>query len=194
MNKFMFKFMISYSMYSIYLFLVIFTIIVLEVKIMKQVRHTLQPIYNQNSKVLILGTMPSVRSRELGFYYAHPKNRFWPTMESVFQEKIEDKVDFLLNHSIALWDVLASCSIKGSSDASIKNAKPNHLKKIIKESQIKIIFTTGKTAFRYYEKFFKNQIHLPVICLPSTSPANCKVKTEELIKEYQIIKKYINVE
>lgn len=156
------------------------------------VKHELKPIYNQDSKVLILGTMPSVKSREAGFYYTHPKNRFWSTLESVLNEKIIDKTEFLLTNYIALWDVFASCEIKGSSDASIKNANPNNIERLINESNIKIIFTTGKTAYKYYLKFFKDKIDLPVICLPSTSPANCKIKTEELIKEYEIIKKYIS--
>lgn len=158
---------------------------------MTKVKHELKPIYNENSKILILGTMPSVKSREVGFYYAHPHNRFWWVLEQIFEEKIEDKIAFLLDKHIALWDVLAACTITGSSDASIKNAKPNNLQKIVKESKIEVIFTTGKTAYQYYLKFFKDKIDLPVFCLPSTSPANCKVKNEELINEYSIIKKYL---
>lgn len=156
-----------------------------------QVKHELKPIYDQYSKVLILGTMPSVKSRSVGFYYAHPQNRFWPTLEIVMNEKIIDKTEFLLNHHIALWDIFASCEIKGSSDASIKNAKPNDIEKVIKESNIKVIFTTGKTAYKYYLKFFKDKIDLPVISLSSTSPANCKIKSEELVEEYSVIKKYL---
>lgn len=158
---------------------------------MTKVKHELKPIYNEESKILILGTMPSVKSREVGFYYAHPKNRFWWVLEEIFQEKIEDKTLFLLDKSIALWDVLATCNITGSSDASIKNAKPNNIQKILKESKIEVIFTTGKTAYKYYLKFFKDKINLAVFCLPSTSPANCKVKNEELLEEYSIIKKYL---
>ncbi len=158
---------------------------------MEKVKHTFRPIYNNESKVLILGTMPSVKSRELGFYYAHPKNRFWSTLEGVFEETIQDKEEFLLRKHIALWDVFATCEIKGSSDASIKNAKPNAIEKIIKVSHIKVVFTTGKTAYKYYVQFFKDKIDLPVICLSSTSPANCKIKREELIEEYKVIKKYL---
>lgn len=158
---------------------------------MTKVKHELKPIYNEESKILILGTMPSVKSREVGFYYAHPKNRFWWVLEEIFQEKIEDKTLFLLDKHIALWDVLATCNITGSSDASIKNAKPNNIQKILKESKIEVIFTTGKTAYKYYLKFFKDKINLPVFCLSSTSPANCKVKNEELLEEYSIIKKYL---
>lgn len=158
---------------------------------MTKVKHELKPIYDENSKILILGTMPSVKSREVGFYYAHPKNRFWWVLEEIFHEKIEDKTLFLQDKHIALWDVLATCNITGSSDASIKNAKPNNLQKLLKESKIEVIFATGKTAYKYYLKFFQDKINLPVFCLPSTSPANCKVKNEELIKEYSIIKKYL---
>lgn len=157
-----------------------------------KVKHELAPIYNEESEVLILGSMPSVKSREVGFYYGHPKNRFWKVLECVFDEKIEDKKSFLLEKKIALWDVLASCEIKASSDASIKNAKPNDLEKIIRESKIKVIFTTGKTAYKYYIKFFENKIELPVICLPSTSPANAKVSETELVEEYKRIKEYLN--
>lgn len=155
------------------------------------VKHELKPIYDEYSKILILGTIPSVKSRSVGFYYAHPKNRFWKVLESIFEETIEDKKEFLLGKHIALWDVFSSCEIKGSSDASIKNAKPNDIEKLIKESEIKIVFTTGKTAYQYYLKFFQDKIDLPVIGLPSTSPANCKIKMEELVEEYRIIKKYL---
>lgn len=156
-----------------------------------RVKHEFKPIYNEESKILILGTMPSVKSREVGFYYAHPKNRFWTVLEIIFEEKIEDKEAFLLKHHIALWDVFASCSIKGSSDASIKNARPNKIPKLLKESNIKVIFTTGKTAYKYYLQFFKEKTHLPVFCLPSTSPANCKIKMPELVEEYSKIKEYL---
>ncbi len=158
---------------------------------LKKVIHELEPIYDENSKVLILGSMPSEKSRSVGFYYAHPQNRFWSTLESVFDTKIENKVEFLKKNHIALWDVLASCSINGSSDASIKNVVPNDLERIIRESKIKAIFTTGKTAHKYYIKYFENKIKIPVINLPSTSPANCRVKKEELIEEYSKIREYL---
>ncbi len=158
---------------------------------MSYVIHPLKPIYNGDSKILILGTMPSVVSREKNFYYAHPKNRFWPTLEKVFKEPIIDKEKFLLEKKIALWDVFASCEIDASSDASIKNASPNDLETLINQSKIKAIFTTGKTAYKYYLKFFKDKICLPVFCLPSTSPANCKVKDTELVDAYQKIKDFL---
>ncbi len=157
---------------------------------MTYVIHPLKPIYDANSKILILGTMPSVKSREIGFYYAHPKNRFWFILEEIFKEKIIDKESFLLKKNIALWDVLSSCEIKSSSDASIKNPKPNPILDLIKKSQIKVIFTTGKTAYKYYLKFFKD-LKLPVICLPSPSPANCKISNDKIIEAYKIIKEYL---
>lgn len=158
---------------------------------MELVKHELEPIYDEYSKILILGTMPSVRSREVGFYYAHPKNRFWWVLAKVFDEVIINKEEFLKKHHIALWDVLKSCYVNGSSDASIKNALPNDLESIINNSKIKVIFTTGKTAYKYYLKFFKEKIDLPVIPLPSTSPANCRINDSELEKSYSILKKYI---
>ena len=159
---------------------------------MDKVTHDLEPVFFKSSKVLILGTMPSVKSREAKFYYAHPQNRFWITLENVFEVKILDKVKFLKDYNIALWDVLKECEINGSSDSSIKNEVPNDLEKIIKKSQIKVIFTTGKTAHKYYLKYFKDSLKLKVINLPSTSPANCKINNNELIKSYSIIKEYLN--
>lgn len=151
--------------------------------------HTIKPFYNKDSKVLILGSFPSVKSREEGFYYAHPKNRFWPVLASIFKEEIVDKKEFLKKHNIALFDVCASCEIKGSSDASIKEVKPNDLSQILKESKIKIIFLNGKTASNLYKKYMKN-IELPTITLPSTSPANATVNLEKLINKYKIIKEF----
>lgn len=158
---------------------------------LKKVFHELPPIYNEHSKILILGSMPSAKSREVKLYYGHPKNRFWSILEVIFNQKITNKEKFLLDNNIALWDVLESCEINGSSDSSIKNEQPNNIPKLLKKTQIKAIFTTGKTAHKYYVKYFKNIINLPVINLPSTSPANCAKHIEELIEEYKVIKNYI---
>ena len=119
-----------------------------------KVFHTLEPIYDQKSKVLILGSMPSVKSREVGFYYGHPRNRFWSTLSKVYNEEIkdtkEDKVKFLIKHNIALFDVLKSCEITSSSDATIKNPVPNDLSDILKTSNIKAIFSTvSPVSLRY---------------------------------------------
>lgn len=159
-----------------------------------KVNHTLKPIYNANSKILILGTMPSVKSREKNFYYAHPRNRFWWTLEQVLEEPIgettEERTTFLLNHNIALFDVLKSCEIEFSNDQSIKNPIPNDINKLIKESKIDTIFTTGKKAYELYNKLILPKTHIEAILLPSPSPANCPKGIEEkLIKEYQQILK-----
>lgn len=162
-----------------------------------KVKHTLKPIYDENSKVLILGSLPSVKSREIGFYYGHPKNRFWSTLEKVFEEKIgnskEEKINFLKKHHIALFDVVKECDISSSSDASIKNVIPNNLKPILKNSNIKTIFTTGTKAHELYKKYIYQKIKIEDIPLPSTSPANCKKEIEELLtKEYRKIKEKLD--
>ena len=121
-----------------------------------KVVHPLKPIYNSESKVLILGSFPSIKSRENSFYYAHPKNRFWSTLEKVFKEDIrssnQDREKFLLTHKIALFDVVYSCNITASSDSSIKDVIPNDIKKIVDNSNIEAIFTTGTKAYSLYNK------------------------------------------
>ena len=158
-----------------------------------KVKHTLEPFYDKDSLVLILGTMPSVKSRELGFYYMHPQNRFWHILEKVFKEKIDNDIDskkeFLKKHHIALWDVLESCNIDGSSDSSIKNIKVNNINKIIKNSNIKYIYTTGKKAYSLYNKYVLPKTNIEAICLYSPSPANCAVKMESIVENYQVINK-----
>ena len=156
-----------------------------------QVYHEFPPVFDENSKVLVLGSIPSVKSREEGFYYMHPKNRFWKVLESVFGEEILDKKEFCLQHGIALWDTCASCKIHASSDASIKNIVPNDLEVIFQKAKIKQIFTTGKKAHEIYQKYLYPIYKKEDICLPSTSPANAKMKLEDLIKEYQVIIKYL---
>lgn len=159
-----------------------------------EINHPLEPIYNNESKVLILGTMPSVKSREQEFYYAHPKNRFWKTLSKVYNEEIgstkQERKDFLYKHNIALFDVLKSCEINGSSDNSIKNPIPNDLSKILNNSKIKTIFTTGRKAYDLYTKLIYPKTHIEALYLPSPSPANCPKNIEDiLLKEYSKIKK-----
>ena len=156
------------------------------------VTHNLKPIYNKESKILILGSMPSTRSRELGFYYAHPQNRFWQIIEILFKIKLEnkeEKIKFLLKNNIALWDVFKSCEISASSDNSIKNYEINDINNIIKNSNIKTIFCTGKTAFNTLSKNFKTNI--PIFYLPSPSSANASKKLETLVTEYEKIFHYL---
>ena len=156
-------------------------------------KHTIDPFYEKNSEILILGTMPSPKSREMGFYYMHPQNRFWTLLGLVFNEeigeKIEDKKDFLKRHKIALWDVCASCNIISASDSSIKNVKVNDINKVIKNSNIKYIYTTGKKAFELYNRYLFKKTKIEAICLYSPSPTNCAISLEKMLECYQVIKK-----
>jgi len=157
-----------------------------------KVTHTLKPIYNNNSKILILGSIPSIVSREKNFYYAHKTNRFWKILSILFNEKLEtnnQKKEFLLKNNIALWDVIKSCDIKNSSDASIKNVVANDINSILKKTNITTIFCTGKKAYQLFQKYINTTTE--VICLSSPSSANAKTKLEDLVNEYQIIKKYL---
>lgn len=160
------------------------------------VHHELAPVFNGASKILILGTMPSPKSRLFGFYYSHPQNKFWKVIANVFQKVIpetkEEKEQFLLEHNIAMWDVLKSCGIKGADDNSIIDPVPNDLNLIIKNAEIKAVFTTGKKATDLYRKLCYPITERPSIYLPSTSPANCRNYTfESLVEAYRIILKYI---
>lgn len=152
-----------------------------------KVTHPLKAIYDKDSQVLILGTMPSQKSREQNFYYAHPKNRFWPTLAKVYKESIPNNISakeaFLKKHHIALFDVLKSCDITSSADNSIKNPQPNDIKPILTTANIKAIFTTGKKAYHLYQKYLYPKTNIEAIYLPSTSPANCPKDIE--IKLYQ---------
>ena len=121
------------------------------------ITHPIEPVYDKASRILILGSFPSVKSREAGFFYGHPRNRFWKVISSIFEEDIpqttEEKKAFLLRNHIALWDVIASCEIEGSADASIKNVTPNDINIILAQSDIHAIYVNGKTAFQYYTKY-----------------------------------------
>lgn len=162
-----------------------------------KVVHPLKPIYDSESKVLILGSFPSVKSRENNFYYGNPQNRFWSTLEKVFNESIgnsnQDKKKFLLTHKIALFDVVYSCDIKASSDNSIKDVTPNDIKSIVLSSKIKTIFTTGTKAYDLYNKHLLKSVNIEAFKLPSSSKANCKRGIEEeLINSYSKIKEYLD--
>lgn len=154
------------------------------------VRHTLEPVYDKHSRVLILGTMPSPKSREAGFYYMHPRNRFWTALSQVLGEPMpadnEERRKLLLRHGVALWDVLASCDIDGADDGSIKNPVPNDIGSILACTEIQTIFTTGKKATELYKQYCYPFAKQPSIYLPSTSPANCRHSTEQdLIEAYR---------
>lgn len=142
-----------------------------------------------------MGTIPSPKSREEGFYYSHPRNRFWPLMALLFNEEIpktpKEKKSFALAHKFALWDVLSECDINGASDLSIKNAVPNNLSTVLKNSDIKAIFTTGKTAYAFYQKLIYPKTKIEAISLPSTSPANAKMHLEDLKESYKTILEFL---
>ncbi len=153
--------------------------------------HPIFPVYDEHSRILILGSFPSVRSREVGFFYGHPRNRFWPLLAALFQESIpdstEEKIDFLLTHHIALWDVVASCDIHGSADSTLKNAIPNDLSVILRIANIRQIFVNGKTAAHYYSRLIEPITGMSAITLPSTSPANASCHFDELMVKWHII-------
>ena len=155
------------------------------------VKHTFDPIYNMDSKILILGTFPSVKSRENGFYYGHPQNRFWKVIASVFEceipQTIDEKENMLLNFNIAIWDVIRSCDIIGSSDSSIQNVIPNDLTLILNNSNIDKVYANGKTAAKLYEKYSESASERPIITLPSTSPANADFMLSRLVESWKII-------
>ena len=154
--------------------------------------HPIDPVYNESSRVLILGSFPSVKSREEGFFYGHPQNRFWKVIAAVYHadtpKTIEEKRSFLLEHRIALWDVIASCEIKGSSDSSISNVVANDLTDILKDAPIEKIFVNGKAAQKYYEAYAKNKIEREATYLPSTSPANAAWSLDRLVEEWSVIR------
>lgn len=153
--------------------------------------HLIEPIYDKDSKILILGSFPSVKSREANFFYHHPQNRFWRILAAVYQDdlpqEIADKKAFLKRHQIALWDVIASCNIKGSSDSSISDVEVNDLNMIINNSSVKHIYTNGNLADKLYHRYFDKVIDLPVTKLPSTSPANAAYSLDKLLLYWRVI-------
>ncbi len=148
--------------------------------------HPIPPFFDKGSRILILGSFPSVKSREQMFFYGHPQNRFWKVLAQIFEDDVPDTVadkkEFLARHHVALWDVIGECDIKGSSDSSIENVKANDLSLILNAADISGIFVNGKTAEKYYRKYIENEIGRTAVCLPSTSPANAAWKTDELVR------------
>lgn len=153
--------------------------------------HPIPPVFDADSRILILGSFPSVKSRETGFYYGHPQNRFWKVLAAVFEDgiprTIPEKKAFLSAHRIALWDVIGSCEIVGSSDSSITQATPNDLSVIWNTAPIERIFLNGKTAEKYYRKY-QSPAPIPATVLPSTSPANAAFSLEKLVERWNILK------
>lgn len=161
----------------------------------EKIVHPIPPIWTPESRVLILGTMPSPRSRQAGFYYAHPRNRFWPVLAAVYGEKYvpeteQERRDFLRVHRIALWDVLRSCRITGAADDSIAEPVQNPIEKLLAKTDVRAVFTTGNKAAQLYRRLCEPQTKRPAIPLPSTSPANARCSLRELTEVYQIVKQY----
>lgn len=156
------------------------------------VSHEFEPVFDKNSKVLILGTFPSVKSRENQFYYGHPQNRFWKIIawltDSEEPKTIEEKKNLLLKNKIAIWDVITSCEIIGSSDSSIRNVIPADLNRILENSDIQEIYANGATAKKLYEKYSQEQTGREIIGLPSTSPANASYSMERLKEYWKVIR------
>ncbi len=163
-----------------------------ESKLENRIFHTFAPIYNKDSRILILGSFPSVKSRENNFYYGHPQNRFWKVVAGVLGVKVpettEEKKEMLLSHGIAIWDVIESCTIHGSSDSSIKDVVVNDFSEILENSSVSRIYVNGGKAYELYEKYAKEKTGIPAVKLPSTSPANAAWKVDKLIDAWNCIK------
>ena len=164
-----------------------------------RIDHPFAPVYDSKSRVLVLGTMPSPRSRTAGFYYMHGQNRFWPVIASLVGERlgyandagskaVDERRALVLRHGIALWDVLASCDIRGAADTSIKNPVPNDFSKLLVSSHIDRIYCTGQTAYKLYTKLCEEATHIGAVCLPSTSSANRgRWPLDALIEAYRCV-------
>ena len=157
-----------------------------------RIYHPFGPLYNENSRVLILGSFPSVKSREQEFFYGHPQNRFWKVMAALFgapvPQTIEEKKALILDHGLALWDSIGSCEITGSSDASIRNAEPNDLRIITGSCDIRAIYCNGKKSLEVYNRYIEPVLGRPAEALPSTSPANAAWSLDRLTEAWAVVK------
>ena len=155
---------------------------------MKQI-HPIPPLYNDKSEVLILGSFPSVKSREANFFYGHPQNRFWKVIAGIFDEEIpqtiEEKKRLILTHHLSMWDVIAECDIIDSSDSSIKDVVPNDLSVILDKAPIRRIIVNGKTAEKMYNKYTLDKTGIKAVVMPSTSPANAAWNIDRLVAEWE---------
>ncbi len=155
------------------------------------VTHEFPALYDRESRVLLLGSIPSPKSREMAFYYGHPQNRFWKVIAAVLGESVPEtiaqKKAMLKKHHVALWDVLDSCTIVGASDTSIEDPVVNNIKDLVKKSKVTRIFCTGATAHKLYQKLCATNVGIDAVKLPSTSPANCAVSLEKLVEAYKMI-------
>lgn len=161
----------------------------------ERITHDFEPVYDKDSKILILGSFPSVKSRENQFYYGHPQNRFWKVLARVMESEvpvtIEEKKAFLLQNQIAIWDVIARCRIEGSSDSSIRDVEVSDFSRILAESSINMIFVNGNKAYELYKKYAQEKTKIKAIKLPSTSPANAAWNLERLCDEWRQIREYL---
>ncbi|MGI6173978.1 MAG: DNA-deoxyinosine glycosylase [Christensenellales bacterium] len=154
-------------------------------------KHTFPPVHDAFSRILVLGTFPSVKSRETLFYYGHPQNRFWRVLADVFRENvptsIEEKTALLLRNRVALWDVAGECEIEGSADTSIRRVVPNDIGRILAACPIEHIYANGHTAYALYQKLIYPDTGREIARLPSTSPANCRLSYEALLTAWQVL-------
>lgn len=166
-----------------------------DTEIVGMLTHTIKPVYDANSRILILGSFPSVKSRENRFFYGHPQNRFWKVIATLTGNPVpvcvEEKKELLLNNHIAVWDVIASCSIQGSSDSSIRDVVVNDFTQILEAAPIRAIYVNGNKAFELYQKYAASSIKIPAIKLPSTSPANAAWSVDRLCEEWKQILFYL---
>ncbi len=150
--------------------------------------HPFPPLYDARSRVLILGSFPSVASREAAFFYGHPQNRLWHVLAALFDEAVPQTIDekkaLVLRNRLALWDVIASCEIAGSSDASITRVVPNDLRPVLEGADIRVVFCNGGTSYRWYDRLLRGALGREAVLLPSTSPANARWTLERLTKAW----------
>lgn len=163
---------------------------------MSHILHEIPPVYDGHSRILILGSFPSVKSREAGFFYHHPQNRFWRVLAAVAGQEtpgtISEKKDFLKENGIALWDVIAGCEIQGSSDSSIKDVVPNDMTEILERADIRQIYVNGGTAWKFYQKYTYPVTGREAVRLPSTSPANAACSYERLVEQWSVIGTFLD--
>lgn len=156
------------------------------------IKRNFGPVFDAESQILILGSFPSVKSREAAFYYGHPQNRFWPLMERIFEEPVPSepagRAEFMRRHRVALWDTIEECDIAGSSDSSIRNVVPVDIMRILRAAEIREIFCNGNTSFRLFLKYLYPVCGRTPVRLPSTSPANAAWTPDRLYASWQIIK------
>lgn len=161
---------------------------------MNHIEHPFEPLFSPESRILILGSFPSVKSREQQFYYGHPRNRFWPVVAALYGERVprttEEKKALLLRNGLALWDAVASCEISGSSDASIRAVRANDLRFILDNCDIRGIFCNGRKAYELYRRHSQPVTGRTAVCLPSTSPANASWSLERLIAAWSVLRNH----